>query len=184
MKKIYTLVALSFFALSSCSDEEPPGPQGPPGEPGVNIVGQTFEYEGIDFNYSSETGLHSIFLDIPGEVEVLESDAILAYRLEMTQDGAGQAMETWSLIPQNYFLNEGIIQYVYNHSDVDIELIIDGNFDLSNLDPGFTQDQVFRFVVIPSDYAQASELDFSNMKAVLNTLNIKASDIKKVSVKD
>ncbi|GAB2772384.1 collagen-like protein [Salinimicrobium soli] len=162
MKKIFYLLTLVSFTLASCSDEGPPGP---PGEPGVNIVGQTFEFENVDFNYDGDFNLYSYFITIPAEIEVLPSDAILVYRREIL-DGA----ETWSLIPQNFFLDEGIIQYVYNHTDADIELIIDGNFDLSTLSTAWTDDQFFRFIVIPSDFALDTGVDVSDMNAVLSEL--------------
>jgi hypothetical protein len=168
MKKFLLLFAAAVFTLTSCSDEGPVGPvgpQGPPGEPGVNIVAQTFEFENIDFVYSSEFDLWSYFIEIPSEIEVLPSDAILVYRRDIID-----ATETWSLIPQNFFLDQGTIQYVYNHTDADIELLIDGNFDLSNLSVDFTDDQFFRFIVIPSDFAQDTGVDVSDMEAVLSQL--------------
>ncbi len=106
MKKITLLFAFIAFSLTSCSSDEP-GPPGPPGEPGVNIVGQTFEFEDIDFEYFEDGNFYATVVVIPEEIEVLPSDAILVYRQEII-DGT----ETWSMIPQNYFLEEGIIQYV------------------------------------------------------------------------
>jgi len=141
-------------------------------------LGQTFEIENIDFGYLPETGTYNAIIDIPAEIEVLESDAILVYRLEIN-DG----IETWSLIPQNFFLEQGTIQYVYNHTATDVELIIDGNFDLSTLSPDFTQDQVFRFVVVPSDFATTSGVDVSNYEAVMSALDIQESEIPQLDLK-
>lgn len=172
MKKLFLILFVSTFLFTSCSDDGPPGP---PGEPGTNILGQTFEFT-VDFDYSTETEFFSAIVDIPNDVEVFDSDAILVYRLEVQQDDEGD-FDTWSLIPQNFFLDEGTIQYVYNHTDVDVELIIDGNFDISNLDPGFTEGQVFRFVVVPSDFAQESGVNVSDMEAVMNALDVRESDL-------
>lgn len=169
MKKISFLFAFLAISLSSCSSDEPGprGPQGPAGEPGVNIVGQTFEFEDVDFNYFEDGNFYATVIDIPAEIEVLESDAILVYRREVI-DGT----ETWSMIPQNYFLEDGIIQYVFNHTASDIELLIDGNFDLSGLDGVFTQNQFFRFIVVPSDFAIETGIDVTDHEAVLQALEL------------
>ncbi len=166
MKKIYFLLSFVLIAFTSCSDDGEVGPQGPPGEPGVNILGQTFEFEGINFDYFADGNIYATVIEIPTEIEVLPSDAILVYRRELTDDG----IETWSMIPQNFFLAEGTIQYVFNHTDIDIELLIDGNFDLSSLDASFTQNQFFRFVVVPSDFAETSGVDVSDYQAVMSAL--------------
>lgn len=164
MKKLSILFAFIAFSLTSCSSDEP-GPPGPPGEPGVNIVGQTFEFEDVDFTYYDDN-FYAAIIEIPEEIEVLESDAILVYRREVI-DGT----ETWSMIPQNYFLEEGIIQYVFNHTPNDIELLIDGNFDLATLDGAFTQNQFFRFIVVPSDFAVDTGVDVSDFEAVMQALD-------------
>jgi hypothetical protein len=164
MKKLSILFAFIAFSLTSCSSDEP-GPPGPPGEPGVNVVGQTFEFEDVDFTYYDDN-FYAAIIEIPEEIEVLESDAILVYRREVI-DGT----ETWSMIPQNYFLEEGIIQYVFNYTPNDIELLIDGNFDLATLDGAFTQNQFFRFIVVPSDFAVDTGVDVSNFEAVMQALD-------------
>ncbi|MDX1601644.1 MAG: collagen-like protein [Salinimicrobium sediminis] len=164
MKKLSLLFAFIAFTLTSCSSDEP-GPPGPPGEPGVNILGQTFEFEDVDFAYFEDGNFYATVITIPSEIEVFESDAILVYRREVV-DGT----ETWSMIPQNFFLEEGTIQYVFNHTADDIELLIDGNFDLSTLDGAFTQNQFFRFIVVPSDFALDTGVDVSDYEAVMEVL--------------
>ena len=172
MKKISLLFAFIAFSLTSCSSDEPgpqgpPGPPGPPGEPGVNILGQTFEFEDVDFTYYDDDNFYATVITIPSEIEVIESDAILVYRR-----GVVDGTEIWSMIPQNIFLDEGIIQYAFNHTADDIELLIDGNFDLSNLDDGFTQNQFFRFIVVPSDFAVDTGVDVSDYRAVIDALQL------------
>ena len=81
----------------------------------------------------------------------------------------GSTADLWSLIPQNFFTDEGTIQYVSAHTFIDVELFIDGNYDLSNLDFGYTDDQIFRFVVVPSDFALT--VDVTDYNAVMNALN-------------
>ena len=165
MKKLF-LLSFVLFALGACSSDEV-GPQGPPGEPGVNIVGQTFEYEGVDFEYLADDNIYtSGIIDFPEDIEILESDAILIYRRQIL-DG----VETWSLIPQNFFLEDNnIIQYVYNQTATDVEIVIDGNFDMSTLPDRYTQDQFFRFVAVPSDFAVDNNVDVADYNAVMSVL--------------
>ncbi len=176
MKKFVTLLFVSVFTLTSCSDDGAVGPPGPPGEDGINILGTTYEYD-VNFEYLASGNYHSAFLDFD---QIKISDGVLVYRLEVAQDSNGNDIDTWSLLPQVFFLEQGIIQYVFTHTTVDVELIIDGNFDLSNLENGFTQNQVFRVIVVPSDpasFVSSTGVDLSNMEAVLETLNIDNSDI-------
>lgn len=164
MKKLLFTLAVTVFVLTSCE-----GPQGPPGMDGINILGKTFERT-VNFQFNNQTGLQEVLIEIPQSVEVYESDAILVYRLE---GQLSDNVDMWSLIPQNFFLGNGdIIQYVYNHTFFDIEILIDGNFDLFTLGPAFTQNQTFRFVVVPSDFATTSGVDIKDYNAVVQALEI------------
>src|SRR5699024_10779847 len=130
------------------------GPEGPPGDEGNGILGQTFEFEDIDFEYEPDSELYSFVIEIPEEIEVLESDAILVYKWEILIDSDKNEHEAFSLIPQDLFSDEGTVHYAYSHTTEAIELLIDEDFDMSNLSSDFTQDQIFRFVVVPSDFAK------------------------------
>lgn len=155
-----------FFVLAVFTACE--GPEGPPGQDGINILGQTFERT-VNFQYNPTNNLLEAFVTIPNSVEVWESDAILVYRL----DGVYNGSDIWGLIPQNFFLENGkMIQYVYNHTFFDIMLMIDGNFDLSTLGSGYTQNQTFRFVVVPSEFVVSSGVDIQDYEAVMNALNL------------
>lgn len=160
MKKLIFTLGTVFFLFTAC--------EGPPGLDGINILGQTFKAT-VDFQFNNQTGLQEALVEIPTRIEVFESYAILVYRLE------GQLpdnVDLWSLIPQNFFLSNGdIIQYVYNHSFFDIQLLIDGNFNLNTLGSAFTQNQTFRFVVVPSEFATNTGVDINDYNAVMNALN-------------
>lgn len=165
MKKLLVTLGLTMFLFIACT-----GPQGPPGLDGLDgYLGQTFEST-VNFQFNNQNLLQEVLVNIPNSVEVFESDAILVYRLE------GQLpdnLKLWSLIPQNFFLSNGdIIQYVYNHTFFDVMLQIDGNFDMSTLGPAFTQNQTFRFVVVPSEFATKSGVDINDYNAVKQALNL------------
>ncbi|TRO63291.1 hypothetical protein [Christiangramia sabulilitoris] len=176
MKKLLSLLILTsvFFTACSDGDQGPPGPPGPPGADGLDGLGYTYERT-IDFDYFSDLNYYSQLIDIPDEVATIEpeSDAVLVYRLEILEADGGGTIDSWSLIPQNFFLDEGTIQYVYNYTVSDIEIIIDGNYDLSNLSSRFTDNQTFRVVVIPSATFEANaDVDFSNLEQVQNRFNL------------
>ncbi len=148
-------IILSIFILTTLVACR--GPRGHKGDPGINLLGQTFEAQ-VNFGYESQANMFSTVVDIPNGIEVYDSDAILVYRLETVSANDGGQIDTYSLIPQEFYLPEGTISYVYNHTANDVELLIDGDFNLSNLNPIFTDNQIFRFVVLPSDWANDADI--------------------------
>ncbi|APG59386.1 hypothetical protein [Christiangramia salexigens] len=171
MKKLLSLIVLTSVFFVSCSDGDP-GPQGPPGQDGVNIVGQTFEAT-VDLT-SPE---YSVFIEIPNSIEVLDSDVILTYLLEGQDEQSGA--DIWSPLPQTFYLDNGQVQYNYNHTSFDVNVYLHGNIDLDDLGPAFTDDQTFRMVVVPSDFALNSGVDVSSYQSVKAALDLKEKDVKK-----
>ena len=71
--------------------------------------------------------------------------------------GGGGDWDLWSPLPQTIYLDGGgSFQYTFNHSFVDVLLFLQGDVDLSTLGNGFTNDQVFRIAVVPSEFADAN----------------------------
>ncbi|GAB4516449.1 MAG: hypothetical protein Tsb004_26240 [Allomuricauda sp.] len=186
MNKFSTILgAVIVFVFAACE-----GPQGPPGFDGLDgldgapgapgIQGQVVEVEGVDFGYDAQANLFSTlitFSDVTN-FEVFESDAVLVYRHDGVIDlSDGSTADAWTQIPQNYFLPGGTIQYVFSHTFVDLELFIDGNFDLSTLSTDFTDNQLFRIVFIPSEYAQSPDFDASNIDSVMSKLQINEGQV-------
>jgi hypothetical protein len=186
MNKFSTILgAVIVFVFAACE-----GPQGPPGFDGLDgldgapgapgIQGQVVEVEGVNFGYDAEANLFSTlitFSDVTN-FEVFESDAVLVYRHDGVIDlSDGSTADAWTQIPQNYFLPGGTIQYVFSHTFVDLELFIDGNFDLSTLSTDFTDNQLFRIVFIPSEYAQSPDFDASNIDSVMSKLQINEGQV-------
>ncbi|MBO0340057.1 MAG: collagen-like protein [Bacteroidota bacterium] len=191
MNKFSTILgAVIVFVFAACE-----GPQGPPGFDGLDgldgldgadgIQGQVVEVEGVNFGYDAEANLFSTlitFSDVT-DFEVFESDAVLVYRHDGIIDlNDGTTADAWTQIPQNYFLNEGTIQYVFAHTFVDVELFIDGNFDLSTLSTDFTDNQLFRIVFVPSEYAESPDFDASNIESVMSHLNIDEEHITTLDI--
>ena len=173
MKRILSILILASLFLVSCEGD--PGPQGPPGEDGLNIVGQTFEAT-VDLTAPE----YSVFVEIPSAVEVLDSDVILVYLLESVEDGA----DVWSLLPQTFYLEDGEVQYNYNHTTFDVNVYLHGTVNLDDLGPEFTDDQTFRMVVVPSDFALNSGVDMSNYQSVKAALNLSEKNISTAKVQN
>jgi len=191
MKKFNTLFSISLLVLfTACQGPEgpegiqgPPGLDGSPGAPGIQ--GQVIEVDGVDFGYDVDANLYSTIITFSDftNFEVFESDAVLVYRFDGTIDlNDGTTADAWSQLPQSFFLEEGTLQYVFAHTFVDVELFIDGNFDLANIDLGFTDNQSFRIVILPSEYAESSEIDTSNLSAVMSGLGIGENQIQKIQL--
>jgi len=191
MKKATLLLGafLTLFLISCEGPAGPPGFEGIPGQDGFDgqngadgIQGQVFEVDGINFDYNPDSNLQSTLINFADntDFEVFESDAILVYRFdgEIELDD-GSFANAWSLIPQNFFVAEGTIQYTTAHNFIDVEIFIDGNFDLANLSADFTQNQFFRVVILPSSFL-TSKMDKSNIGSVMSSLGISENDVRKI----
>jgi hypothetical protein len=183
MKRILSIFGLAvLMAFQACEGPEGPqglqGPQGPqglqgvPGAPGVNIVGITYEAE-VDFTEAGEWG---VVLDFPEEL--VESDVVLTYILWDVVD----ERPIWRAVPQTIFFPAGPLVYNFDFSTVDIRLFLEGTVDPGTLDNVWTQDQIFRIVVVPSDFPD-SRIDWTNYEAVTKMLGITDADFQKLEVK-
>ena len=163
MKKLLLFLAISStFLFSSCEGED--------GQDGINILGQVYEVT-TNLNYDTQNNLWRNIVTIPNDIVVYESDVVLVYLLENVSPNG---YDLWSPLPQNFFLDNGdIIQYVYNHTFFDVEILIDGNFDLISLGNQFTDDQTFRIAIVPAEYATAN----LSMEDLLQNLEINSSQI-------
>ena len=93
MKKILTLFAVvGLFAFSSCE-----GPEGPQGPEGPVYESEVFEV-GPDF-----TAANGYSVTYPLNPVMLSGDNILVYELVSTS-----GVDTWALLPQVYYFNNGL----------------------------------------------------------------------------
>ena len=164
--------------MVSC--EGPVGPPGPPGfdgldgQDGINILGTVLEIEGT-FDFDNE---YRLFYEFPQEVEVFESDVVLVYILwEQVDDGEGGFVDVWRLLPQTRILDQGLLQYNYDHTFFEVSVFLESDFDLSTLSPADTDNQVFRIAIVPAEYGVNSKMDYSNLDAVMRSLQVSEDDI-------
>ncbi len=172
MKNILLFLALSSTILfTSCEGD--PGPPGPPGEDGGLFFAQVFEAN-VDFQYNSSQNIYETsFIEFP--FEVFESDVVLVYRYVETVD----TFDVWTQLPQSIFYQDGtgdIFQYNFNHTFVDVQFTIEGNFDLTNIDSFYVNDQIFRIAVVPAEFAATKP----SMEQVLSKIQVDASEIERI----
>ena len=187
MRKI-TLTLGTILALFIISCEGPVGPpgfdgfdglDGLDGQDGINILGQVIDIEG---SFTPENN-YSILFDFPQTIEVFETDVVLVYILfDQTEDNNGEPVDIWRLLPQTLIVNQGLLQYNYDHTFLDVSIFLETDFDINLLLPGDTQDQVFRIAVIPADALQGSKMDTSNIDAVLQSIGLDENDIQKIKL--
>ncbi|WP_372638546.1 hypothetical protein [Fodinibius sp.] len=161
MKPLSLLLAVLFFI--SCE-----GPMGPPGEPGPagdDFIGQAFEVEAY-FNDSND---YSEVFEIPGNIEMYETDIIAVYWLWDVDEEAG---DVWQPLPASvYFDDGGEMQYAFDHTAGDVQLFLYGNVDLSTVGDDYTQEQFFKVVILPVEYVETNNVDMSNMQEVMKAVD-------------
>ncbi|MEX2592151.1 MAG: hypothetical protein WD426_05210 [Anditalea sp.] len=170
MKKIIAL----FLVIGTITFQACEGPMGPPGldgqdgEGGVNIVGEVFEVE-ADFTASGNFG----FLD-PYGFDILDSDKVLVYKLF----GVEEERDVWRLLPQTIYLPQGIFSYNYDFTTINYSVFLEGNFDLNTLGSEWTDNQIFRVLIVPADFSE-SRIDYSDHEAMLRMLKIDEDNIQR-----
>jgi hypothetical protein len=188
MKKINLLFGalVTLFFISCEGPQGPPGLNGFDGEDGLDAIqAQVFEIDGINFDYNDPDNLYETLITFSDftNFETRKADAVLVYRYDgPVEFQSGSTEDSWGLLPQNFFLNEGTIQYVFTHTLFDVQVFIDGNFDLINLSTDFTDNQILRVVIIPGEFAATGKMDTSNINSVMNQLGITEDDIQKIKL--
>lgn len=188
MKKLKLLLApIIAIALFACE-----GPAGPPGfdgldgldgldgQDGVNILGQVVEIEGTFSNDND----YSLFFEFPQDIEVFESDLVLVYILfdQVDDPDGGDPIDVWRLLPQTRILDQGLLQYNYDHTFLDVSIFLEADFDLTTLMPGDTDNQVFRIAVVPAEFGEDPNIDISNIGSLMSNINILESSVEKIQM--
>lgn len=163
MKKIATAFALTgMFVFQAC--EGPEGPQGPPGLDG--LIGTTYEVDDATFEPGEN---YQISYELPAPI--VESNVLLIYRLA----GVDQGKDVWTILPQTVYFNEGILNYGFDFTLDDFLLFMDGTINFDLLGSDWTDNQVFRIVVVPSNFPDA-RIDYSDYEGVTELLGIEEED--------
>ncbi|RNC87075.1 MAG: hypothetical protein ED556_06530 [Winogradskyella sp.] len=161
MKRILTLITVFGLLFTACE-----GPQGPPGfdgfdgQDGAIIASSAFEIV-VDFNAANNFE----FIE-PYGFDVFPTDVTLVYILWDTING----QDVWRLMPQTIIFQDGNdLVYNFDFTQLDVRFFLEGS-DLDNLDDVWTQDQVFRVVVVPAD--NVGRVDYSDINNVMELYNI------------
>ncbi len=173
---------LTLFLVSCEGDPGPPGfdgldgPQGPQGPAGS--TGKVVEFIG-DF---TPEGDYSIFYDFKENgITVKESEVVLVYlSFDQTEDNEGVPVEIWRLLPQTLLLDQGLLQYNYDHTFFDVTIFLESDFNLDTLPSGDTDNQFFRVAILPAEFVQSAKMDKSNLSSVMSSLGISEKDVQKV----
>jgi len=155
------------------------GRDGIDGQDGVNVLSQVIDIEG-DF---TADGDYKILYEFPNTIEVFETDLVLVYILfDQTEDSNGEAVDIWRLLPQTLLVDQGILQYNFDHTFFDVSIFLEADFDLGLLLPGDTDSQVFRIAVVPGELSGKSSLDHADIKSVMARLGVAEKDVPKVKL--
>ncbi|MCC5928630.1 MAG: collagen-like protein [Cyclobacteriaceae bacterium] len=168
MKRFKFLPALLMLIwVAACTGPEgpeglpgPQGPQGPRGPEGpAGVEAFVFEYEGV--NFTTGNG-YSVLFEYPNNFTPLLSDVVLVYILWEAEVINGNLVEIWRLLPQMEFFEEGIFIYNFDHTQTDVSVFIQSQFDPQIAGPGYLSDQVIRIAVIPGQFG-AGRIDPSEL---------------------
>ena len=170
MKSLSSMVTLSIFTFILFGCE---GPQGPPGFDGETLLGTTLEFQ---TSFNSQNNFSSLFV-FPTDVVVYESDVVMAYLLEETIFSNGESTDVWTPLPQSFFTDQGLLQFTFNHTYSDVNVLLQANFNLNNAAAFFTQNQLFRVVIIPAAFANDPSLNTLNYEEVHKRLGTEDSTI-------
>ncbi len=181
MKKAFLLLSIFTVVLTSCEGERGPagfdGLDGIDGQDGGIFLAKTFEVDDIDF-VSTDGVSAAIDFPIPNSIEVFEADVALVYILDPVIS-AEEGVDVWEPLPRTFLFDDGgFAQFRYNFifdnpsGIFDIQVILESD-DFTALDASFTENQIVRVVIVPSEFAEAPPVDLSDFNAVQETLQLK-----------
>lgn len=172
MKKILTLFAvIGLVAFSSCE-----GPEGPQGPEGPVYESEVFEV-GPDF-----TAANGYSVTFPLNPVMLSGDNILVYELVSTN-----GVDTWALLPQVYYFNDGLesAQYNYTFSFNQFKIFIKGSVsDYSQLPASFRLGKTFRVVILIGNdgvNAKSAKTQYLDYNTVIKKYNIDDNNVKRLN---
>ena len=112
---------------------------------------------------------------------IYNSDLILVYHLYDVYQGT----DIWRLMPQKYYLeNNRELDYNFDFTKYDVSLFLEANFDMTTLDPVWTNNQTFRIMILPGYFSKKStqNVNFEDYNATMKAFNINPLNIKKIKL--
>lgn len=178
MKKFASFILLiAVFTVISC--EGPMGPPGVPGEDGTSLLGTVFEMQG-DFKPSNN---YELYFDFPQNFEIYETDVVLVYILWEVANVNGKQTDVWRLLPQTVLLNDGVLQYNFDYTVVDVKIFLEGTTDFNNLLPAETNNQIFRIAVLPADFMAKKSVNINDYNSLKSLPGLKLNELERIEIK-
>ncbi|WP_405350418.1 dihydrolipoamide dehydrogenase [Nonlabens sp. Asnod3-H03] len=172
MKKLALLFTLA-VVLISCE-----GPQGPPGFDGLD--GSDFVAQSYERVRSITAPDYNILINHPNDIVVFETDVILVYKsFGQITASDGLPTDVWRLLPQTVYTDFGEFQYNYDYTFDDVEIFLDGplSTDFNLLDTEYTDNQIFRIIILPAELASNPLIDITDYDSVMNLAGLTTQDI-------
>ena len=164
MKKIVLLIAIATtFLFQGCTTKE---------EIHADLLAEVFEVR-TSFTLANDYS-RLVTLNPP----IYNSDMVLVYRLFDVLNG----QSLWRQLPQAVYLPQGELDYNFDFTRNDIEIFLESDFDLATLGAFWSQNQVFRVVIIPGYFSNKNNnaIDFNDYNAVVKAFKIKDNQIKSI----
>lgn len=181
MKKFYLLILIvGAFSFQACE-----GPEGPPGIDGLDGVdGVDGEDGGLFLSTVLEASVNFTEenqYQVAYGLEIYEGDNLLVY-VALGLDE--QENIIWMPLPQTFFVEGGMVIYNYYFTKSYFSIFLDSSVPPADLEAEFTENQYFRIVIIPGEYAEpAARVDLNDYDAVMKWLGKGESDIQKIQPK-
>jgi hypothetical protein len=143
IKRLTIFILFTLF-IASCGRRGPVGPEGPPGVPGPEVLPTAFEFNAT---LMPSNGFE-FFENIPDQIDVFDSDVLLAFILEdyIPEDD----LEVWRKLPITEFNSRGTLLIDYDFTLIDIRIFLDASYNL-NITDGL-DDVLIRAVHIPANF--------------------------------
>jgi hypothetical protein len=164
MKKIILLLAIAAnFLFHSCSPKE---------EIHADLLAEVFQVT------TSFTAANNYSKLINLNPPIYNSDMVFVYRSFDVING----QRVWRQLPQAVYLIQGELDYNFDFTRNDINIFLESNFDLATLGATWSQNQVFRVVIIPGYLSNKNKkaVDFNDYNAVVKAFNIKDNQVKTI----